>query len=65
MCVEEVALERVSRQTRRSHVVAPPPTPTWEEDRICLGQWVTSKYIFDLFHFFILYMMLTFFRVVF
>jgi hypothetical protein len=34
--VEEAALERVPRQTRRSHVVAPPPAPTWEEDRVLI-----------------------------
>jgi hypothetical protein len=34
--IEEAALERVPRQTQRSHVVAPPPAPTWEEDRVLI-----------------------------
>jgi hypothetical protein len=33
---EEAALERVSRQTRRSHVVAPPIALTQEEDRVLI-----------------------------
>jgi hypothetical protein len=34
-CVEEAMLERVPRQTQRSHVVTP-PAPTQEEDRVLI-----------------------------
>jgi hypothetical protein len=33
---EEDELERVPRQTRRSHVVAPPIVPAWEGDRVLI-----------------------------
>jgi hypothetical protein len=33
---EEVELERVPRQTQRSHVVAPPIVPAREEDRVLI-----------------------------
>jgi hypothetical protein len=33
---EEAELEHVSRQTRRSHVVAPPPVPAREDDRVLI-----------------------------
>jgi hypothetical protein len=33
---EEAELERVSRQTQRSHVVAPPIAPAREEDRVLI-----------------------------
>jgi hypothetical protein len=33
---EEVELEHLSMQTRRSHVVSPPITPTREEDRVLI-----------------------------
>jgi hypothetical protein len=33
---EEAELERVPRQTQRSHVVAPPIAPAWEEDRVLI-----------------------------
>jgi hypothetical protein len=33
---EEAEFERLSRQTQRSHVVAPPITPAWEEDRVLI-----------------------------
>jgi hypothetical protein len=33
---EEAELEHVSRQTRRSHMVAPPPVPAREEDRVLI-----------------------------
>jgi hypothetical protein len=34
--VEEATLERVLRQTRRSHVVSPLLVPTREEDRVLI-----------------------------
>jgi hypothetical protein len=34
--IEEATLERVLRQTRRSHVVSPLPVPTREEDRVLI-----------------------------
>jgi hypothetical protein len=33
---EEAELERVLRQTQRSHMVAPPITPAWVEDMILI-----------------------------
>jgi hypothetical protein len=33
---EEAEVERVMRQTQRSHVVAPPITPAREEDRVLI-----------------------------
>jgi hypothetical protein len=33
---EEAEFERLPRQTQRSHVVAPPITPAWEEDRVLI-----------------------------
>jgi hypothetical protein len=33
---EEVELEHLSRQTRMSHVVAPPIAPAWEEYRVLI-----------------------------
>jgi hypothetical protein len=33
---EEAELERLLRQTQRSHVVAPPITPAWEKDRVLI-----------------------------
>jgi hypothetical protein len=33
---KEAELQRVLRQTRRSHVIAPPLMPSWEEDRILI-----------------------------
>jgi hypothetical protein len=33
---EEAELERVPRQTQRSHVVAPPIVPAREEDRVLI-----------------------------
>jgi hypothetical protein len=33
---EEAELERVPRQTQRSHVVAPPIEPAREEDRVLI-----------------------------
>jgi hypothetical protein len=33
---EEADLEHVPRQTRRSHVVSPPPMPSREEDRVLI-----------------------------
>jgi hypothetical protein len=33
---EEDKVECVMRQTQRSHMVAPPIAPTWEEDRVLI-----------------------------
>jgi hypothetical protein len=48
---EEDELERVLRQTQRSHMVAPPIPSTREEDRVLVWPLCDSKYILDLFSF--------------
>jgi hypothetical protein len=48
---EEDELERVLRQTQRSHMVAPPIPSTREEDRVPVWPLCDSKYILDLFSF--------------
>jgi hypothetical protein len=33
---EEAEVERVMRQTRRSHMAAPPIAPVWKDDRVLI-----------------------------